>query len=272
MTISGENTTTTTPEPNGATVAVDYAHEWYEQTKPDYLAFDTNLPDYWRQEYSDRHQLIYPQLAVYNRPRLLEIGCGLGRAMVHFKELGYDCVGVEPSEYASGVAKSRGCEVINSSFEDAIISGTFDVVYIEQALSHMPNYRDVLVKAYALLNKGGVLMVEEPNDYNPLQRLLESAKGQYWVVPDHCNYFNYVSLAHALEEVGLTVIKKTCTYPMEFFELMGESYIGNDEAGRACHAKRHTLMTSLGFKLRRALLDSYAQLGTGRDLLLMARK
>jgi len=255
-------------------MTIDYKHQYYEQIKPDYKAFDEGIPEYWSMKYLDRWATILELLPADKviDISVLDVGCGLGRACKHFNGYGAECLGVEPAEYAAGVARDRGIAVINDYFEDAEIEGEFDVIHIEQVLSHTPIVQPVLNKAYKLLKPGGVLVVEEPNDGNQLQKCLEGTYGKYWITEDHANYFNFRSMEELLEKTGFKVEVKSCTYPMEFFALMGFKYIGNETIGKMVHGLRYKLLEGMGRDARERLLRYYAKQGLGRDFVLFAKK
>ena len=245
----------------------DYKTEYYSEVKPNYLDFDENLPEYWVMKYFDRWKHIGKE-----SPSVLGIGCGMGRALKHFERLGASSViGVEPSDYASDIARSRGLEVITGYFEDMALDGLFDLIHIEQVLSHAPEFDSILAKARRLLKSDGLIVIEEPNDFNALQLILEEKHGKYWITPDHCNYFNNASLSDSLRRNRFEVVKTSCTYPVEFFELMGDHYLGDEEKGKEIHEKRYKLLRSLTFEQRDKLLSSYAQQGLGRDIVLFAK-
>jgi SAM-dependent methyltransferase len=254
-------------------VNINYKTGYYEEVKPNYRDFDEYLPEFWKMKYEDRWQIIsdLQDVEFFKKRKVLDIGCGLGRALKYFQGYGAECLGVEPSEYAAGIAKSRGLEVINDYFQNTEIDDLFDVIHIEQVLSHDPMYKEALVKARDLLKPNGILVIEEPNDNNILQKLLRNEKGEYWITPDHCNYFNYELLAKTLLEAKFKPVKTSCTFPMEFFELMGDKYIGNEEKGKEVHLKRFQLESSLPFSMRQNLHESMARLGLGRDCVIFAK-
>lgn len=248
---------------------INYQHGWYETFKPKYKEFDEFLPEYWQMKYVDRAKEIRdlnPKAI-----KMLDIGCGLGRAMKYFDALCFDVYGIEPSEYAFNNNPLKD-KVLNNYFDKLDIKDTYDVIYIEQVLSHIPDWKGTLQKAVKLLNPNGLVVLEEPNDNNALQRIIEANKGKYWLTRDHCNYFNLEGrvLDNYLEELSLTIKKRTCTFPMEFFQLMGIEYLGSDKLGKMVHRMRFNLLKDMGDK-RLELKEKLASIGIGRDLVIYAQ-
>ena len=95
-------------------------------------------------------------------PRILEVGCGTGKATVPFAARGYAVMALEPSDEMAAVAR-RNCvlfpnaEVVVSSFEEWPVSvGAFDIVICATAWHWVqPEVR--LEKAHAVLGTDGVL-------------------------------------------------------------------------------------------------------------------
>jgi SAM-dependent methyltransferase len=251
-----------------------YKTEYYEKVKPNYKDFDEFCPDYWEMTYSDRWREIVKLLPINKMTdfTMLEVGCGLGRAMTYFKSYGVTCEGIEPSDYGVSVCKQRNLNITQGDFLNVKIDRLYDVIYFEQVLSHMPDYQLALYKAWSKLEDDGILLIEEPNDFNLLQMRLQSTLGQYWVVPDHSCYFNYESLEEACDLANFKVIKKSCTYPMELYELSGRHYVGDNEAGKKLHEEKTKMLKSLDFRVRDKLLEGFVNAGIGRDIVYYCKK
>jgi len=89
--------------------------------------------------------------------RVLDVGCGTGRAAAMFAARGCAVVGVDPDERMVDVARERGLDVEIASFEAWEPEGrSFDVVTAAQAW-HWVDPAVGPAKAAALLDEGGVL-------------------------------------------------------------------------------------------------------------------
>jgi hypothetical protein len=124
-----------------------------------------------------------------------------------------------------------------------------------------------------------VLCINVPNDFSPFQiagRAATSAD-EWWIAPPyHLNYFDFESAAGLLERLGLDIVERTTSFPMEAFLMMGDDYTRDRELGRACHKKRKRFDLALeaaGLKeTRRAFYRALANSGMGREVVLIAVK
>lgn len=260
---------------------IDYRTGYYGTVKTieDYQDYNEREPDYWSLHYQDRWveaaKLLNPEVLL-QRPKLLDVGCGLGRSLEYFAKYGLEVMGIEPNREVVKIAQERGWPV-KQGFIDEVENfidecPSFDIIHIEQVLSHSSDYRHILECAYKLLKDDGVLIIEEPNDYNPLQMKLKIELGEYWKTLDHVNYFNFKSMSEILEAAGFEVKHKSATYPMELFELSGRHYVGDEKAGSLLHREVTKMLIGMGNKARKKLLDGFAEQGIGRDLIVWAKK
>lgn len=214
------------------------------------------------------------------RRRVLDIGSGPGVFIECGGALGWRCVGLEPSDGAVELSRSLGLEVVQSELSKAPLDalGHFDVVQLSLVLEHVPDPRRVIGQAAALLAPGGLLSVVVPNDFNPFQRAFTEAGGgePWWVsAPHHINYFNAESLARLLTGEGFEVLHTEGSFPLDLFLLAGDDYVADPPLGKACHQRRRRFEKSMHEggqgALLRQLYQSFAQLGLGREVFMIAR-
>jgi SAM-dependent methyltransferase len=134
---------------------------------------------------------------------LLDIGCWVGFLLAEARERGWrECVGVEPSLFASEHARTRlGLDVRTEDlFEAALPEGHFDAVVMGDVLEHLTRAGEALDRVGALIAPGGVLALELPDAGSRVARLL----GPRWwsVVPTHVHYFTRSSAATMLSRFG----------------------------------------------------------------------
>ncbi|MGH2395464.1 MAG: class I SAM-dependent methyltransferase [bacterium] len=99
------------------------------------------------------------------RGRLLDVGCGSGRFLVHMRDLGWEVTGVEPDPVAVRVAhRSFHLNVASGTLEDAgFPESCVDVVTMNHVIEHVPDPISSLRECNRVLREGGRLVVVTPN-------------------------------------------------------------------------------------------------------------
>ncbi len=226
-----------------------YREEYFTGEKPDFMERVQEDEEWWNAVFDRRLSFMESSLAPGQRS-IIDIGCGPGHFLQRAARRGWRCLGVEPSPVAAEAARQRGVEVIEGFFEGAATGAVsregrgFDAAHISEVIEHVRDPFQVLSGVFELLGPGGIACVVAPNDFSPVQETLAEGQGfdDYWVAPPHhVNYFSFHTLASLMERAGFSIIRTTATFPMDFFLLMGENYVGDDELGRRCHRMRMRL-------------------------------
>ena len=256
-----------------------YRDEYYSREKPLYLAEHGEDLEWWNVVYDERYDMFESFVPSGGR-RILDVGSGPGFFLKRGKERGWETVGIEPSRQAASHSRGLGLNIIEGFLEESLADslGFFTVIHMHEVLEHIPQPEQLIQLAYRLLEPGGMLCVIVPNDYNPLQQLLRNHLefNPWWVTPPHhINYFDHDSLSKLIESVGFQVMRKTSTFPLEMFLLMGCNYVGNAKVGRAVHGQRKQMEVNLmkagcGL-LKQNTYDAFAKEGIGREVVLYAR-
>ena len=239
--------------------------------------------EYWRETWDLRRGLIERALGATepNRKlRILDVGCSGGFFLEGFRSGGWSTIGVEPSEMAVEYARSRfQLDVHCCSLEELELTEPVDAVHCSLVLEHLADPELAIEQMSSLLRPGGILFVEVPNDFNPLQLAIRDQlkKDAWWVAPHHhVNYFTFDSLSKLLSSKNFEELDRLASFPMELFVLMGEDYVGNKELGLDCHKKRMRLERNIvAAGAGETLNDMYralAKAGLGRTCGLLTRK
>lgn len=258
-----------------------YREEYYAEEKPRFIERVIEDLRWWETVYDDRFEFLESRLGP-GRRTVLDIGSGPGYFLKRGIERGWKCLGIEPSRQACEHARGLGAEVINAFFDDstaALLKGRFDAVHLSEVLEHVPDPSGVLKTAYGLLEPGGILTAIVPNDFSPVQKVLTDRLNfnPYWLAPPHhINYFTFGTLSELMRKTGFEALEQTAMFPMDFFLLMGDNYVGNDELGRASHSRRKKLDIMLnepelkGFK--NELYSLMARHNIGREMVIYGVK
>jgi SAM-dependent methyltransferase len=97
------------------------------------------------------------------KPRLLDIGTGLGGLVEEAQKLGYEAEGVDLCEPLVQKARARGLRVHCKLAEELDAEANFDVVTMLDVIEHVTEPLKLLATARRLLKSGGRLVVYTPN-------------------------------------------------------------------------------------------------------------
>jgi len=102
--------------------------------------------------------------------RILDFGCGPGRDLKVFKDLGHEAIGLEGSERFVAMARQySGCEVWHQDFlKLALPAEIFDGIFANASLFHVPSQElpRVQRELWAALKVNGVLFSSNPRGEN----------------------------------------------------------------------------------------------------------
>jgi SAM-dependent methyltransferase len=268
------------PLPTAEDMAESYREIYYGDEKPAYLA-EASEDQKWAALMQNDRLALMEKILGTNRRHLLDIGSGPGFFLKTAAERGWRARGIEPSRQAVRFARTLGCDVVEGFFdaESAPTLGSFDVVHLNNVLEHIPDPIGLLDLAQACIAPGGLICINVPNDFTPIQAAACRKTGlpQWWIAPPHhLNYFDFASIEALLARLGFERMARTTSFPMEMFLLMGEVYVGDATLGRACHKKRMAFDLALEEagegETRRAFYQALAAAGIGREVVAIARK
>ena len=105
------------------------------------------------------------------RQSLLDIGCGSGEFVELCAGQNIVAMGLEPGKgYATFAQKSRGLNVVCTSWQNASVSHKFDVITAFHVFEHLVNPITALNQITAWLEKDGLIFIETPNMKNCLKK------------------------------------------------------------------------------------------------------
>ena len=249
------------PLPSKNEISKLYKKQYYTKIKPHYIRKYEREIDYWNLVFDEK--LDYLETKIKRKTRsVLDVGSGSGFFLKRAKERGWTVNGIEPNKIASNYSEKIGIPVINDFFQniDNKKMKKYDAINLFEVLEHVHNPSELLKKCHRLLKSGGIIVIEVPNDYNPLQKIVQKSlkKEEYWLTIltkshnyhwaskiDHINYFNFFSLKKLLTRLRFKTIYQQSTFPVEFFLLMGDDYLKSEKIGKKIHQKRINLEMNL---------------------------
>ena len=134
-----------------------------------------------------------------SQPRLLDLGCGLGRVLDVLEQGSRQCFGVDVSHFALGHARRDGHAVAQALVHALpFVDARFDGVLMRDVLDLIPSAEvpRVLVELGRVLDPGGRLVLSVMNYAHPLARATFSND------PHHCTPFQPAELLAACRVAG----------------------------------------------------------------------
>ncbi len=130
---------------------------------------------------------------------ILDLGCGPGRDLGHFRSLGHDAVGLDGSQQFVAMARAySGCEVLHQDLLAMRLPlRRFDGVFANASLFHVPSRElpTVLQELHKTLKPRGVLFASNPRGNNEEG----FSDGRYACFFDLDTWRNYVTAAGFVE-------------------------------------------------------------------------
>lgn len=157
-------------------------------------------------------------------PRILDVGCADGLLVRRAHARGWESWGIDISRSVIERAKQRADGAASAGRLVAGVLEThdfaevrFDALVMSDMIEHVHDPYPPLKRAFELLQPGGVLLIETPNQAGLMRRLM-GARWAMYRPPEHLLYFNPGSLRRVLERSGFEVVyakasKKVFTLP-----------------------------------------------------------
>ena len=175
--------------------------------------YDQHADDFWQgtRDHDVRQNVDTLLRSIQGEPpfTILDFGCGPGRDLKTFSELGHIAIGLDGAEHFATMARAySGCEVWHQDFLKLDLpQDHFDGIFANAALFHVPGQElpRVLLELHATLKPGGVLFSSNPRGKNEEGWSL----GRYGAYHDletwrrHLSQAGFVELLHYYRPAGL---------------------------------------------------------------------
>jgi len=130
---------------------------------------------------------------------VLDLGCGPGRDLHTFRQLGHRPTGVDGSKTFCEMARQNAdCSVLQQSFSKLMLGeAAYDGIFANASLFHVPSQLlpGVLDACYSALRTEGILFTSNPRG---------NAEG--WQGNRYGHYMEYEDSSAYLEEAGFTIL------------------------------------------------------------------
>ena len=156
------NSTRLSPEALTRTSAITLSH------------YQEHAQSFWEgtrdHDVSQNRQALLAHLGGSGPHRILDLGCGPGRDLKAFSDLGHEAVGLDGcARFVEFARRYSGCEVWHQDFLTLRLPpASFDGVFANAALFHVPSQElpRVLRELWATLRTDGVLFSSNPRGQN----------------------------------------------------------------------------------------------------------
>lgn len=145
-------------------------------------------------------------MEINSKLKILDIGAATGEFVLEAKKAGHTVMGIEISNGAREKAKTiYDIDLVNSQIED-LIESRFDVIHMNHVLEHLLEPDKSLKLLHEILNPGGLLVIEVPqqfdNNLDRLRELLGSRKKTRFGIYSlhHTYFFSPVNVSILLEQ------------------------------------------------------------------------
>ncbi|WP_310484781.1 class I SAM-dependent methyltransferase [Chamaesiphon sp. VAR_48_metabat_403] len=194
--------------------------------RPNYHEDDAalNLDLQWHvnkhEEHKSHSSKIIHQLLAHNAKikTILDIGCGIGTTILAAKDLGVDCVGVEPNMYAVEYAKNNlSLDLIPGYFSASLVDRKFDAIVIDMVLEHVPSIQPFMTDVFSILNPGGLIYIAVPGlNWSIMRNALRLLLRRIDIVSTfgdndvHINHFSRRGMLQLIRQYDAKILQDVC--------------------------------------------------------------
>jgi SAM-dependent methyltransferase len=159
---------------------------------------------------------IYCRPFLREKSRILDIGCGFGDQLIHFRDKGHITKGIEPGkERALFGINNYGLDILNEQLESIQMNNLdlgekYDLIYLNQVFEHLYNPVSLLRYLLSHLKDDGRVFIAIPN-FNFEGILVKM------LTPIHTHSYTSTGLVSVASSLGLKIEKN---YSDELYNIM----------------------------------------------------
>ena len=139
--------------------------------------------------------------------KLLDFGCSWGYEALQLQNNGFDVIGFEISKSRANFGKIKlGLTILDDySLLHSMKDESFDIVFSNHVLEHLPNLYSIFEMFYRLLNRNGYLIIFVPNCSGIEKHEVFNAKRSYAFGEKHTMAFDDLFFRQNLSRYGFEV-------------------------------------------------------------------
>jgi SAM-dependent methyltransferase len=196
-----------------------------------------------------RTELIFNPLAEFivqnfEGGRLLEVGCGSGLLLdaLAKKNIGWSLKGIEPSGRAVEICRSKGLDVFHGGLEEFDEAATYDLIVFWAVFDHFFDPYSIVKKAYALLKRGGSILIGSMN-IEGFDSMVLGEDNEAFSPPERQNFFGETSMGAMLKRSGFKSVRVKTTGKLDV-DIIKNYWVAGGKNGRTPFLERLVLGTA----------------------------
>lgn len=278
---------TTEPLPTAKELETYYREEFYQSEKPNSINDSSKeVRDRDSVFYNLQYFIFFHFLNLKASKSHADLGCGYGHFLQFINQENkkiklYGCeVYPEAVDYVQSINNSKFLLFdLNNMGECFNLLKDCETYSLINTLEHLQNPNLFLEEIYKSMNKGNKLLLQVPNDFNPIQKsaVKELGLDEWWFAPPrHISYFSPTGLKKLCEDVGFNCLDLITTFPIDMFLLCGLNYRKDPNLGREAHIMRtlfeKNYVNTHGIEGLINLYRNFALNNIGRELIILLEK
>jgi 2-polyprenyl-3-methyl-5-hydroxy-6-metoxy-1,4-benzoquinol methylase len=268
-------------KPGAEELKAYYEKQYYELELGNFRSsYTDNEMCFIRNKMSQRAALVDQFRPLSREGRMLDVGCGEGFALAHFRNNGWRVEGIDYSATGMSLMNPDCLDVLETGdmmsllHERICASNKYDLVWCTNVLEHAEDPPRLMRQLRRLVCADGILVVTVPNDFSSLQQYAlenEDINHPFWIaLPDHLAYFDRDSLDSVAHATGWSRVALLADFPIDWFLLNPRSnYVADRSFGPEAHLARVALENVLAQQPVEYVNKFYAALaevGMGRNI------
>ena len=278
---------TSTPLPSKKELEIYYKEEFYKSDKPAQINDSSKeIRERDSNFYNLQYSIFSHLLDLQGTKAHADLGCGYGHFLKYISDIYpdkkyYGCeVYPEASEYIESIKNTTFIEFdLNNMNKCFDLLGDCTTYSLINTLEHLYDPKLFLDEIYLSMNLGDKLLLQVPNDFNPIQKsaVKEMNVDQWWFCPPrHISYFSPLGLRNLCEGSGFKCDQIVTTFPIDMFLLCGINYREESNLGRKAHSMRtlfeQNYINTHGIEGLLNLYKNFANANIGREIIIVLSK